>query len=85
MFHRISVALQAHASGKIPKTRDRRDGQPTDAEVLVARAVDRVLRPLFLPGYCFDTQVMMDRAQAWNSFVEAYKVECTQNVDGREY
>ncbi|CAN0535030.1 unnamed protein product, partial [Ectocarpus sp. 12 AP-2014] len=30
----------------------------TDEEVLVARAVDRVLRPLFPPGYCFDTQVV---------------------------
>ncbi|CAN0384673.1 unnamed protein product, partial [Scytosiphon promiscuus] len=47
---------QAHPLGKIPRTPNRREGRETDEEVLVARAVDRVLRPLFPPGYCFDTQ-----------------------------
>eukprot|EP00752_Nemacystus_decipiens_P016799 g15035.t1 len=59
-FLPLSVAYRekAHALGKIPRTPNRREGRETDEEVLVARAVDRVLRPLFPPGYCFDTQVV---------------------------
>lgn len=53
-----SSMKQAHASGKIPRTMNRREGRETDEEVLVARAIDRVLRPLFPPGYCFETQVL---------------------------
>lgn len=53
------VCFQAHAVGKIPRTPNRREGRETDEEVLVARAVDRVLRPLFPQGYCFDTQVRL--------------------------
>lgn len=56
-YYRLYWGQKAHATGKIPRTKDRREGQPTDDEVLVARAVDRVLRPLFPIGYCFDTQV----------------------------
>ncbi|CAM9125566.1 unnamed protein product [Ectocarpus sp. 4 AP-2014] len=54
----VDYREKAHALGKIPRTPNRRDGRETDEEVLVARAVDRVLRPLFPPGYCFDTQVV---------------------------
>ncbi|CAM9368223.1 unnamed protein product, partial [Hapterophycus canaliculatus] len=52
----VDYREKAHALGKIPRTPNRREGRETDEEVLVARAVDRVLRPLFPPGYCFDTQ-----------------------------
>ncbi|CAM9591763.1 unnamed protein product [Pylaiella littoralis] len=54
----VEYREKAHALGKIPRTPNRREGRETDEEVLVARAVDRVLRPLFPPGYCSDTQVV---------------------------
>ncbi|CAM9887340.1 unnamed protein product, partial [Discosporangium mesarthrocarpum] len=54
----VEYREKAHATGKIPRTRDRREGQPSNEEVLVARAVDRVLRPLFPKGYCSETQVI---------------------------
>lgn len=40
-----------HSVGRIPKSRNRRDniGAPTTSEILAARAIDRVLRPLLPP------------------------------------
>jgi hypothetical protein len=53
----LHCTLQAHASGKIPRTKDRRDPNAGDKETLVARVIDRVVRPLFPVGYVCETQV----------------------------
>jgi hypothetical protein len=53
----LHCALQAHAAGKIPRTKDRRDPNAGDKETLVARVIDRVVRPLFPVGYVCETQV----------------------------
>jgi polyribonucleotide nucleotidyltransferase len=45
------------AVGRIPQTFNRREGAPKEREILVARAVDRPLRPLFPKGYFYETQV----------------------------
>jgi polyribonucleotide nucleotidyltransferase len=37
----------------------KRDGRPKDGEVLTARLVDRPLRPMFAPGWAYDTQVLV--------------------------
>jgi polyribonucleotide nucleotidyltransferase len=47
-----------YASARIPRNTTRRErGAGSDREVLVARALDRALRPLFPPGYRCKTQV----------------------------
>lgn len=46
------------AAGRIPSTFTRREGAPKDREILVGRVVDRALRPLFPPGFYFDTQLV---------------------------
>jgi polyribonucleotide nucleotidyltransferase len=46
------------AGGKIPGGFFKREGRPTEAEVLVSRVTDRPLRPLFPEGYHRDTQVI---------------------------
>lgn len=46
-------------SGRIPGGFLRREGRPTDGEVLVMRLVDRALRPLFPDDYHAETQVMI--------------------------
>jgi polyribonucleotide nucleotidyltransferase len=46
------------AVGRIPSTFTRREGAPKDREILVARVVDRALRPLFPPGFFFETQLV---------------------------
>ncbi|CAM9639488.1 unnamed protein product [Phaeothamnion confervicola] len=56
---------KAHASGKIPRTRDRRDVSQSEGEVLAGRVIDRVLRPLFAKGFCCETQVITT-VQAWD-------------------
>lgn len=54
----VDYRVKAHASGKIPRSRDRRDGAATDSEVLTSRAIDRVLRPLFPSSYVYNTQIV---------------------------
>eukprot|EP00238_Polyblepharides_amylifera_P010829 CAMPEP_0196587260 /NCGR_PEP_ID=MMETSP1081-20130531/56948_1 /TAXON_ID=36882 /ORGANISM="Pyramimonas amylifera, Strain CCMP720" /LENGTH=755 /DNA_ID=CAMNT_0041909393 /DNA_START=110 /DNA_END=2378 /DNA_ORIENTATION=+ len=46
------------AVGRIPNTFNRREGGPKEREVLIGRAIDRALRPLFHPGYFYETQVI---------------------------
>jgi polyribonucleotide nucleotidyltransferase len=47
------------AGGKIPGGYLKREGRPSDDEILVMRLVDRALRPLFPDDYHADTQLMM--------------------------
>ncbi|MBD3638655.1 MAG: polyribonucleotide nucleotidyltransferase [Crocinitomicaceae bacterium] len=47
------------SAGKIPGGYLKREGRPSDDEILVMRLVDRALRPLFPDDYHADTQVMM--------------------------
>ncbi|MCX7831044.1 MAG: hypothetical protein N2445_08320 [Acidobacteria bacterium] len=46
------------AGGKIPGGFFKREGKPTDSEVLVARLIDRPLRPIFPEGWTKETQVI---------------------------
>jgi polyribonucleotide nucleotidyltransferase len=46
------------AGGRIPGGFFKREGKPTDGEVLVCRMIDRPLRPLFPEGYHYETQVI---------------------------
>ena len=47
---------KAAASGRIPKTPNRREQPNSETEILAGRAVDRCLRPLFPPLYPAETQ-----------------------------
>ncbi len=46
------------AAGKFPGGFFKREGRPTEKEVLTARMTDRPLRPLFPKGYIQDVQIM---------------------------
>ena len=46
------------AGGKIPGGFIKREGRPTDKEVLSSRLVDRSLRPLFPDGFLHETQII---------------------------
>lgn len=46
------------ASGKIPGGFLKREGRPSNKEILVARLIDRPLRPLFSKSWHYDTQVI---------------------------
>ncbi|MBI3952107.1 MAG: polyribonucleotide nucleotidyltransferase [Acidobacteria bacterium] len=47
-----------YAAGRIPGNYFRREGRPTEKEVLTNRLIDRPLRPLFPEGFNAETQVV---------------------------
>jgi polyribonucleotide nucleotidyltransferase len=47
-----------YAAGRIPGNYFRREGRPTEKEVLTSRLIDRPCRPLFTEGYRNETQVI---------------------------
>src|ERR1700744_2666076 len=54
----VDYREKAAAVGKFPGGYFRREGRPTEKEMLTARMTDRPLRPLFPKGYLFDTQII---------------------------
>ncbi len=47
-----------YASGRIPGGFFKREGKPTEKEVLTSRLIDRPVRPLFPTGWRFETQII---------------------------
>jgi polyribonucleotide nucleotidyltransferase len=47
------------AAGKIPGGFFKREGRPTEKEVLSSRLIDRPIRPLFPDGYMNETQILV--------------------------
>jgi polyribonucleotide nucleotidyltransferase len=47
-----------YASGRIPGGFFKREGKPTEKEVLTSRFIDRPIRPLFPAGWRYETQVI---------------------------
>jgi polyribonucleotide nucleotidyltransferase len=54
----VDYREKAAAVGKFPGGYFKREGRPTEKETLTSRMIDRPLRPLFLQGYFYDTQVI---------------------------
>jgi len=59
-FFPLSVEYRekSFAAGKVPGGFFKREGKPTDKEVLSSRLIDRPIRPLFPDNYRNDTQVI---------------------------
>jgi polyribonucleotide nucleotidyltransferase len=51
----VDYQEKAYASGRIPGSYFRREGRPTEREILCSRLIDRPLRPLFPEGYYHET------------------------------
>ncbi|MGM0516171.1 MAG: polyribonucleotide nucleotidyltransferase [Pseudomonadota bacterium] len=47
-----------YAAGRVPGSFFRREGRSTEGETLVARLIDRPVRPLFAKGFTHETQVI---------------------------
>ena len=47
-----------YASGRIPGGFFKREGKPSEKEVLTSRMIDRPIRPLFPSGWRFETQII---------------------------
>ncbi|WP_420392454.1 polyribonucleotide nucleotidyltransferase [Acuticoccus sp.] len=55
----VNYQEKAFAAGKIPGGFFKREGRPSEHEVLTSRLIDRPIRPLFVEGYKHDTQVIL--------------------------
>jgi len=54
----VDYRENTYAAGKIPGGFFKREGRPTEKEILTSRLIDRPLRPLFPEGYTNETQVI---------------------------
>jgi polyribonucleotide nucleotidyltransferase len=55
----VNYQEKAFAAGRIPGGFFKREGRPSEKEVLVSRLIDRPIRPLFIDGWRCDTQVIV--------------------------
>src|SRR5471032_3017185 len=54
----VNYQEKAFAAGRIPGGYFKREGRPSEKETLVSRLIDRPIRPLFVPGFLNETQVV---------------------------
>lgn len=60
-FFPLTVDYQerSYAAGRIPGGYFKREGRPSEGETLIARLIDRPIRPLFPAGFTNDVQVIV--------------------------
>src|SRR5262245_48851560 len=63
----VDYRENTYAAGKIPGGFFKREGKPTEKEVLTSRLIDRSIRPLFPDGYYHETQVIASVLSADNT------------------
>lgn len=56
----VDYRERAYAAGKIPGGFFKREGRPSEREVICSRLVDRPIRPLFPEGYLNEVQVLLE-------------------------
>src|SRR5881409_2361039 len=54
----VDYRENTYSAGKIPGGFFKREGRPTEKEILTSRMIDRPIRPLFPKGWSFETQVI---------------------------
>ncbi|MBU0710759.1 polyribonucleotide nucleotidyltransferase [bacterium] len=54
----VDYRERTYAAGKIPGGFFKREGRPSEKEILSSRLIDRPIRPLFAEGFFSDTQVI---------------------------
>ena len=55
----VNYQEKAYAAGKIPGGFFRREGAPSEKEVLTSRLIDRPIRPLIPEGHYYETQIVV--------------------------
>src|SRR5947199_4821016 len=55
----VEYTERTYAAGKIPGGFIKREGQPSDKEILACRIIDRSIRPLFPEGFKNEVQVFV--------------------------
>jgi polyribonucleotide nucleotidyltransferase len=55
----VDYRKRGYADGRIPGGYFKREGRPTEREILISRLIDRPLRPLFPQGFYNDVQIIV--------------------------
>lgn len=55
----VNYGVRTYAAGKIPGGWFKREGRPTEKEILVSRLIDRPIRPLFPKGFNNEVQIIV--------------------------
>jgi polyribonucleotide nucleotidyltransferase len=55
----INYQEKLYAAGRIPGGYFRREGRPSENEILTSRLIDRPIRPLIPKEFCYETQVVV--------------------------
>jgi len=55
----VDYLERTYSAGKIPGGFFKREGKPSDKEILISRLVDRPIRPLIAEGYTCETQIVV--------------------------
>jgi polyribonucleotide nucleotidyltransferase len=55
----VDVEERLYAAGRIPGSFFRREGRPSEAAILIARLIDRPIRPLIPKGWTYETQIIV--------------------------
>jgi len=55
----VDYRERTYAAGKIPGGYFKREGRPTEKEILTSRLIDRPIRPLFGEDFFYETQIMV--------------------------
>ncbi len=66
----VEFRQKSYAVGEIPGGFYKREGKPTEEEILTSRLIDRSVRPLFADGFCEDTQVISYVLSSDGSLIE---------------
>jgi polyribonucleotide nucleotidyltransferase len=55
----INYQEKSYAAGRIPGGYFRREGRPSETEILISRLIDRPIRPLIPKEFCYETQIIV--------------------------
>src|SRR5213078_1251810 len=55
----VDYQERTYAAGRIPGGFFKREGRPSEKEILTSRLIDRPIRPLFVEGFKNETQVIV--------------------------
>src|SRR5690606_30011138 len=55
----VEYRERTYAAGKIPGGFIKREGRPSEKEILAARQIDRPIRPLFPDGFMYEVQIFV--------------------------
>jgi polyribonucleotide nucleotidyltransferase len=57
---RVDYIEKSYAAGKIPRSFFKREGRPSEREILISRLIDRSIRPIFPKNYYNEVQIVVN-------------------------